>query len=76
MTRLLYILIFSTLLFSRSVSGEAEVQYVIEPQFEDAKSFSKGLARVKIGASGDISTRQENMLSSRNLTVSGLLLRV
>ena len=48
MTRLLYILIFSTLLFSRSVSGEAEIQYAIKPQFEDAQLFSEGLASVKI----------------------------
>ena len=48
MTRLLYILIFSTLLFSRSVSGEAEIQYAIKPQFEDARFFSEGLASVKI----------------------------
>ena len=48
MTRLLYILIFSILLFSRSVSGEAEVQYAIKPQFEDARPFSEGLASVKI----------------------------
>ncbi len=52
MTRLLYILIFSTLLFSRSVSVEAEIQYVIKPQFEDAKSFEDGLALVAIGRRG------------------------
>ena len=48
MTRLLYILIFSTLLFFRSVSVEAEVQYAIKPQFEGARPFSEGLASVKI----------------------------
>ena len=48
MTRLLYILISSTLLFFRSVSGEAEIQYAIKPQFEDARPFSEGLASVKI----------------------------
>ena len=48
MTRLLYILIFSTLLFFRSVSAEAEIQYAIKPQFEDARPFSEGLASVKI----------------------------
>ena len=29
--------------------GEAEVQYAIKPQFDDAMPFSEGLARVAIG---------------------------
>ena len=49
MNKLLYILIFSTLLFSSSYAEQGEIEYAIQPQFDDAESFSDGLARVKIG---------------------------
>ena len=49
MNKILYILIFSTLLFSSSDAEQGEVEYVIKPQFDDAWSFSEGLAPVKIG---------------------------
>ena len=49
MNKMLYLLIFSTLLFSSSDAEQGEVEYVVEPQFDDAGDFSEGLARVKIG---------------------------
>ncbi len=47
MNKMLYMLIFSTLLFSSTDAEQDEVAYVIKPQFYDAESFSDGLARVK-----------------------------
>ena len=47
MNKILYILIFSTLLFSSSDAKQGEVEYVIQPQFDDAEDFSEGLALVK-----------------------------
>ena len=49
MNKILYILIFSTLLFSSSDAEQGEVEYVIQPQFDSASSFSEGLAGVEIG---------------------------
>ncbi len=49
MNKILYILIFSTLLFSSSNAEQGEVEYVIKPQFDGAWPFSEGLAAVKIG---------------------------
>ena len=49
MNKILYILIFSTLLFSSSDAEQGEVEYVIKPQFDGAGSFSDGLAGVEIG---------------------------
>ncbi len=49
MNKILYILIFSTLLFSSSDAQQGEVEYVIKPQFDYAYDFSEGLAYVKIG---------------------------
>ena len=49
MNKILYILIFSTLLFSSSDAEQGEVEYVIIPQFDRASPFSEGLALVKIG---------------------------
>ena len=49
MNKLLYILIFSTLLFSSSDAEQGEIEYVIRPQFDVADNFSEGLAPVKSG---------------------------
>ena len=49
MNKLLYILICSTLLFSSSDAEQGEIEYVINPQFDWAGSFSEGLAFVKSG---------------------------
>lgn len=49
MNKILYISIFSALLFSSSDAEQNEIEYVIKPQFDGAWSFSEGLARVKIG---------------------------
>ena len=49
MNKLLYILIFSTLLFSSSDAEQDEIEYAIIPQFDSAWSFSEDLAAVKIG---------------------------
>ena len=46
MNKILYILIFSTLLFSSSDAQQDEVEYVIKPQFDSTWSFSEGLAHV------------------------------
>ena len=48
MNKILYILIFSILLFSSSDAEQGEIKYVIKPQFDDAEDFSEGLARVFI----------------------------
>ena len=57
MNKILYILIFSTLLFSSSDAEQGEVEYVIviKPQFDSAGSFSEGLAPVRILKYGYIS---------------------
>ena len=49
MNKILYILIFSILLFSSSDAEQGEIEYVIRPQFDGAWSFSEGLAAVKMG---------------------------
>ena len=49
MNKLLYILIFSTLLFSSSDAEQGEIEYAIRPQFDVANNFSEGLAAVKMG---------------------------
>ena len=49
MNKILYILIFTTLLFSSSDAEQYEIEYVIKPQFDYADAFSEGLARVEIG---------------------------
>ena len=49
MNKMLYILIFSILLFSSSDAEQDEIEYAIIPQFDDAEFFSEGLAAVKIG---------------------------
>lgn len=46
---MLYLLIFSTLLFSSTGAEQGEVEYVVEPQFDDAGDFSEGLVHMKIG---------------------------
>ena len=49
MNKILYVLIFSALLFSGTDAQQAEVEYVIKPQFDYAGTFSEGLAAVRIG---------------------------
>ena len=50
MNKTLYILIFSTLLFSSSDAKQGEVEYVINPQFDNVGIvFSEGLAMVQTG---------------------------
>ena len=50
MNKILYILIFSILLFSGSNAEQDKVEYVIKPQFDHAGiSFSEGLVHAKIG---------------------------
>ena len=49
MNKILYVLIFSALLFSSPDAEQGEVEYIIQPQFDYAGPFSEGLAYVKIG---------------------------